>query len=178
MRISELLAKKDAREILSIGPKNTLLEMAGVLSKNRVGALLVVNEHGKLVGIVSERDIVKKMVELGDGVTSCLVQTVMTQSIISCAPEDSVITTLAIMNKNNIRHLPVVVNGEPLTMLSIREFDIACQHLEALSYTDELTELPNRRYFMGALAREMARQQRTGTVLSLAILDLDHFNHL
>ncbi len=175
MRICELLAKKELRKVLTIRPDQSVLEMAGVLRRHGIGALLVVDEQDKLAGIVSERDIVSQMAEHGEAVTNCSVGTIMTTSVITCGPDDSVVATLAIMNQNNIRHIPVVANGEPLMMLSIREFDIACQHLEALSFTDELTGLPNRRYFMGALETEIARKIRTHAPLSLAMLDLDHF---
>ncbi|MEO0369447.1 MAG: GGDEF domain-containing protein [Pseudomonadota bacterium] len=149
-----------------------------LLQTHRIGALIVVDRYRRIVGIVSERDIVAKLAELGDRVTSCIVDTIMTTSVITCSPDDSVVATLALMNKNNIRHIPVVENGEPLVMLSIREFDIACQHLEALSFTDELTGLPNRRYFMGALQNEIARKVSTKKRLSLAMLDLDQFKSI
>ncbi len=178
MRIAELLAKKTKRDILAIAPDRSLLDLARSLYNNGVGALLVVDDNRKLAGIVSERDIVKRLATSTEPMNSCPVASIMTRSVISCSPEDSVVATLAVMNKRKIRHIPVLVYGEPLAMLSIREFDIACRHLEALSHTDELTGLPNRRYFLGALETETARHRQTGQPMCIAMLDLDHFKQI
>lgn len=178
MRISELLAKKEARDVLCIQNTESLLTMAKVLLKHRIGALLVTDKDDKLVGIASERDIVKALAEQAGGITTCSVGNIMTRSLITCVPGDNVITTLALMNKSKIRHMPVLQDGKPLAMLSIREFDIACRHLQLLSHTDELTGLANRRFFMEALGSEINRRERLKTSISVAMLDLDKFKSI
>ena len=175
MRIHELLEQKENREIITTDPNQSLLAMAGMLLKNRIGALLVTNDQEKLIGIITERDIVSALVKMADKVTTCSVGYVMTRSVITCKPEDDVLETLAIMNEKKFRHMPVLRDGKPVAMLSIREFDAACRHLNSLSRTDELTGLANRRHFMEVLSAEFKRHDRLQTPLCVAMLDIDKF---
>ena len=178
MRIRELLDLKENREVLSTKPDRSLLEMAGLLLKHRIGALLVTDDDDRLVGIITERDIVRALVKLADEVTVCSVENAMTETVLTCSPDDDVLATLAIMNTHRFRHMPVLENGKPLAMLSIREFDIACQHFHSLSRTDELTGLSNRRHFMESLDAEFKRHDRLQTPLCVAMLDIDKFKSI
>jgi diguanylate cyclase (GGDEF)-like protein len=178
MLIRELLAQKKPVDVKSIRPESTLFELAGKLRQYNIGALLVTDDEDNVVGVVSERDLVRAVTEFRDGFVDRPVSGIMTRSVISCVPEDNVVVTLAVMNQNRIRHMPVLEDGQPLAMISIREFDHACRQLQIESRTDELTGLANRRYFMETLGTELSRSQRYQTPLSLAILDIDHFKHV
>lgn len=178
MLIAELLARKGPAQVICIQPQGTLLELASALRHHNIGALLVTDEDETVVGVVSERDLVRAITEFGDSLVSRPVGEIMTRSVITCTPQDHVVDTLAVMNDRRIRHMPVLAEGKPLAMISIREFDHACRQLQIESRTDELTGLANRRYFMEMLNTELSRSQRYDTPLSLAILDIDHFKHV
>ncbi len=178
MLIRELLAQKGPSEVKCVRPEQTLLEMARKLRSNNIGALLVTDENDKLVGVVSERDLVRAIIEHESAVVERPVSDVMTRSVISCSPDDSVMETLAVMNEKQIRHIPVLERKKIRAMISIREFDHACKHLQAQARTDELTGLANRRYFMESLEKEFGRYQRFRTPFSVAMLDIDHFKHV
>lgn len=178
MLIRELLANSELPPVRTVGPDRTIYELSGQLRRHDVGAMLVVDRYGKMLGVVSERDVVRAITEYDDGVVGTPVEAIMTRTVIACAPGDDVVDTLELMNRKHIRHMPVLDLGKPLAMISIREFDRVCRHLQIQSRTDELTGLANRRYFLETLETELARSRRYHTPLSLAILDIDHFKHI
>lgn len=178
MLIRELLAKSELPPVKTVRPDSTIYDLSGQLRKHDIGALLVVDEHNTMLGVVSERDIVRAITEYDDRVVGTPVADIMTRSVITCVPGDDVVDTLELMNSRHIRHMPVLDQGKPLAMISIREFDRVCRHLQIQSRTDELTGLANRRYFLETLETELARSRRYHTPLSLAILDIDHFKHI
>lgn len=178
MLIRELLAQKKPVAVKCIRPDSTLFELARLLREHNIGALLVTDDTAAVVGVVSERDLVRAIAEIGDGIVGRPVAEIMTCAVITCTPRDNVVDTLAMMNEKRIRHMPVLDDGKPLAMISIREFDHACRQLQIQSRTDELTGLANRRYFMEMLDTELARGKRYDMPLSLAILDIDHFKHV
>lgn len=178
MLIRELLAQKDPCVVKCIRPDDTLLKMAQKLREHKIGALLVTDENDKLVGVISERDLVRAVTEFGNELVHRPVSDVMTRSVITCGSEDSVLDILATMNEKTIRHIPVVEGERIRAMISIREFEHACKHLQAQARTDELTGLANRRHFMESLEKEFSRYQRFRTPFSVAMLDIDHFKHV
>lgn len=178
MLIRELLAQKPPCEVKCVHPEETLLDMARKLRSYNIGALLVTDQNDKLVGVISERDLVRAVVEFEGAVIERPVGDVMTRSVITCGPKDSVVEILAIMNEKQIRHIPVLDGDKIRAMVSIREFDHACKHLQAQARTDELTGLANRRYFMENLEKDFSRYQRYRTPFSVAMLDIDHFKHV
>ena len=158
--IRELLASKAEREIVAIRPETTLRETAGKLRRQNVSAILVTDTKDKLLGIVSERDLVRAIWKIRRRPVDRPVSEIMTRSVVTCTPADNVLATLSTMNEWAIRHIPVVEAGGIQAMISIREFELACRHLEIQAHTDELTGLSNRRLFMGVLAKEISRFQR------------------
>lgn len=86
----------------------TIAEAIATLNQHRIGAVVVVNAGGEVAGILSERDIVRKM---GDDPTSFLsttVDKVMTAKVITCSRQDSVATVMERMTQYRIRHMPIV----------------------------------------------------------------------
>ena len=177
MRIADLLAARVSQELVSVPTDIPVAELANVLVEHQIGAVPVI-EDGRLKGIVSERDIVRAVTVHGPQFPSLRVWDIMTRKVITCTPDDPVLDTLMIMRRKHIRHIPVMKDDHVVALVSIREFDHAYLRLEALSQTDELTGLANRRHFMTLLDREIARHQRDGRDFSLAMLDIDHFKNI
>src|SRR5260370_17216156 len=82
-----------------------------VLSVNRIGAPPVVNDEGRLAGIISERDVIRGMAQHGDLVTALPVERLMTTEVKTCSPEDAIVELMEVMTLQRIRHLPVVRHG-------------------------------------------------------------------
>ncbi|GAA1306616.1 CBS domain-containing protein [Pseudonocardia xinjiangensis] len=118
MKISDILATK-GRTVHSVLPWLTVGEVAERLGRLGVGAVLVCDENHAIRGIVSERDIVRALGRDGAALLTKQVSEVMTRHVSTCAPDETVAQAMARMTAGRYRHLPVVVNGELVGMVSI-----------------------------------------------------------
>jgi CBS domain-containing protein len=97
----------------------------------------VVSQDG-LVGIVSERDVVRKLHELGPGLLTRPVSDIMTTFVATCTPDDSVDHLSALMTEKRVRHVPVVVNGRLCGIVSIG--DVVKTRMEELETQQQQLE--------------------------------------
>jgi CBS domain-containing protein len=117
MRISDVLRSKGST-VATVPPGATVGRLVEELAKHNVGALVVVDAEA-VVGIVSERDIVRRLNERGPGLLDARVSEIMTTSVVTCAPTDSVDSLAATMTERRIRHMPVLVDGKLAGIVSI-----------------------------------------------------------
>src|SRR5208283_5389549 len=104
-QVSRLLAEKDT-DVRHIGPEVPVADAAKEMSRYRVGALLVLNEHGLPVGIFTERDILKRVVAQGLDPAMTPVSQVMTRQVMVIHPTVTVEQAMAIITEQHMRHLP------------------------------------------------------------------------
>jgi CBS domain-containing protein len=116
--VAELLRTKPSAYVHHIAPEASVLDAVKQLAEKKIGALLVL-AGGRLVGIVSERDYVRKLAELERGAFEARVSEIMTAEVVTVSPRDSVQHCLQLMTDHRLRHLPVVAEGELIGMLSI-----------------------------------------------------------
>jgi len=114
--VRQLLEGKTA--IHSIGPDQPVLAAIQLMADKYVGALLVMRGD-ELLGIVSERDYARKVILKGRSSADTPVREIMTASVISVAPGDSVHRCMRLVTDKHIRHLPVVDNGKVVGIVSI-----------------------------------------------------------
>ncbi len=96
-------------------------EVANLMYQNGVGSVMIVDDGGVLIGIVTERDLVKA-VATGKVADDKEVQTIMTRNPVTISPDASAHDALKKMREYNVRHLPVIdKNGKPLGMVSVRD---------------------------------------------------------
>lgn len=105
--VSELMSEKNST-VISIRPQQTLGEAVVSLRDHRIGALLVTDANGGLVGILSERDIVRKLADAPGQTLPHKVEDVMTTRVETCAPDDPLVTVLRRMTEGRFRHMPVL----------------------------------------------------------------------
>ncbi|MCH9642335.1 MAG: CBS domain-containing protein [Actinomycetia bacterium] len=117
MRISDVLRGK-GETVATITPETSVAGLLTELSARNIGALVVVSPDG-LLGIVSERDVVRMLHEVGADLLRRPVSEIMTTVVATCAPEDSVDSLSALMTTNRVRHVPVVVDGRLVGIVSI-----------------------------------------------------------
>jgi CBS domain-containing protein len=117
MRIADVLRGKGS-SVLTVGPSATVDELIRLMAQRNVGALPVV-DGGRLVGIVSERDVVRRLQESGAALLAQSVAEIMTTQVTTCHPSDSVVDLARVMTERRFRHLPVVVDGELCGIVSI-----------------------------------------------------------
>ena len=118
MRVSGILAAKGAT-VATVAPDATVGEAADQLRLRGVGALVVSADGRRVDGIVSERDLVRRLAERGALVLDEPVQQIMTTSVRTCAPDDHVDELMRTMTEHRMRHLPVVVDGVLSGIVSI-----------------------------------------------------------
>src|SRR5690606_23007161 len=116
--VAELLRTKPSAYVHHIAPDASVLDAVKQLAEKKIGALLVM-AGGRLVGIVSERDYVRKLAEMERAAFDARVADIMTAEVISVGPRDSVQHCLQLMTDRRLRHLPVLADGELIGMLSI-----------------------------------------------------------
>ena len=117
MTIATILQSKGS-EVATIANDSSVREAVAVLGQRRIGALPVV-EDGRVVGIMSERDVIYSLKDHGPEVLGWPVSQVMSSPAITADPSTSILSALAMMTQRRIRHLPVVVGGEIKGIVSI-----------------------------------------------------------
>ncbi|BBG05529.1 MULTISPECIES: CBS domain-containing protein [Pseudonocardia] len=117
MRIGDILKGKGSA-VTTVAPDSPVTEVVRFIAEVNLGALPVV-DAGRLVGIVSERDIVRRLHQQGNESLDARVSEVMTADVVTCSPDDGVGELGRIMTDRRIRHLPVVVDGELIGIVSI-----------------------------------------------------------
>ena len=132
--------KHKGDNVLTVVPDQTIASVVDVLTRNRIGATPVVDQHGRLIGIISERDIIHGLAEYGDAVLALPVSRLMTREVVTCSLADAIVSLMEVMTNRRIRHLPVVENGRLRGIVSIG--DVVKQRLAEAQF--ELDEL--RRY--------------------------------
>ncbi|HWV16130.1 MAG TPA: CBS domain-containing protein [Cellvibrio sp.] len=119
-KVNDILSSKFDPESYSIAPSALVWDAIKLMSEKAVGALLVMEDE-RLVGIVSERDYLRKVALMGRSSQTTAVKDIMTADPISVSPEQSMELCMELMTEKRIRHLPVVNNEKVLGMLSIRD---------------------------------------------------------
>ncbi len=120
MVVQELLGAKNSK-VVTVRPSATLVEAAQALTMHRIGALVVTDDAGRLLGIISERDLTKAIVQYLAGLIDRRVVDVMTRTVVTCSPDDSVAEVLYLMNSNRIRHIPILDRDALVGIISIRD---------------------------------------------------------
>lgn len=117
MNIQHVLAQKGG-QVYTVGPDRTIREVLAELAARNVGALVVVDERSRPVGIISERDIVRAAAR-DERLFGQEVRELMTRDLILGAPEDDLRVVAHTMTERRIRHLPVVAGGRLVGIVSI-----------------------------------------------------------
>lgn len=123
MKIASLRNLKSFKENFAFGTETPISEIALALRDKKIGAVPIVDKDNKLLGIVSERDIVSKLVVEAKDADLTTAKEIMTSKIITAKLNDDINYTIDVMKNNNIRHMPVLDTNNRLTdFFSIRDF--------------------------------------------------------
>lgn len=117
IQVKHLLGDKDDR-VFSIRPDDSVLDAIRMMAERRVGALLVMNADA-LVGIISERDYARKVILKGRSSAETKVSDIMSSSLITVSPDDSIEHCMVLCTERHIRHLPVLDDAKVVGVLSI-----------------------------------------------------------
>jgi CBS domain-containing protein len=134
MTVKRILASK-GNEVLTIEPTALLAAAVKLLSERRIGALVVTGADHRIVGIISERDIVRALGARGAPVLEEPIAEVMTRKVVTCSERDTTAELMERMTAGKFRHLPVVDQGRLLGIVSIG--DVVKSRLEEMQHDTE-----------------------------------------
>jgi CBS domain-containing protein len=126
MNIGQILKAK-GRAVATARPDTPLIEIATKLAQKKIGAIIIVGDNGKVAGIVSERDIIRKLGERGPSVLDEPVSLSMTANVISCSETSTLDEIMEIMTQGRFRHVPVIEDGALVGIVSIG--DVVKNHI-------------------------------------------------
>lgn len=131
MRINQVLAAKASQEVITVSPDATVRELLELMARNNVGALVVSSDGKKLEGIVSERDVVRRLCD-DDALLEASVSSIMTSDVHTCDGEHPVNDLMQVMTERRIRHVPVMDGDELVGIISIG--DVVKNRLSELEF--------------------------------------------
>ena len=118
MNVAQILKTK-GRSVTTARPDTPLKDIADKLAAKKIGAIVIVGEGGRVVGILSERDLVRVIAERGPAALSQTANEVMTHNVISCDEKRTLDELMELMTSGRFRHVPVVENGALVGLVSI-----------------------------------------------------------
>lgn len=118
MTVRQVLAEKGG-DVITIGPERTLADAAALLAARKIGAVVVCRDGAAVVGILSERDIIRALARKGEGTLSDHVSAHMTAEVVTCSPDADMGHLMRVMTQGKFRHVPVVEAGRLVGIVSI-----------------------------------------------------------
>jgi CBS domain-containing protein len=118
MRINQVLAGKGSNEVVTVRPDASVRELIGMLAEHNIGALVVSGDGARVDGIVSERDVVRRLHE-DEQVLDSPVSAIMTADVHTCEGDQPVTSLMSVMTEQRVRHVPVVKEGRLAGIVSI-----------------------------------------------------------
>ena len=119
--VKDILKNKNQKEVWSVQPKATVFEALALMGEKEIGALMVIEEKGKVAGIISERDYARKVILKGKASRETAVKDIMTPAdqMYTVKPETSVDDCMVLITGKHIRHIPVFDNEKFVGVVSI-----------------------------------------------------------
>jgi CBS domain-containing protein len=118
MRISNVIRRKGDK-VVTVRSDETVERLLEILEQHHIGAVVVSDDGSAVSGIVSERDVVRHLHADGAGVLGEPVSTIMTSDVQTCTPDDGIEDLARVMTERRFRHVPVVVDGSLVAIVSI-----------------------------------------------------------
>jgi len=138
MLVQQILAGKASGDIETVTPETSISDAASIMSKRRIGALVVSNTGKDVLGILSERDIVRELGARGTGCLKDAVSSVMTRKIVTATKVDTAEMVLNTMTMGRFRHMPVMDSEKMIGLISIG--DVVGARLREVSTEKEALE--------------------------------------
>ncbi|HVZ14336.1 MAG TPA: CBS domain-containing protein [Bauldia sp.] len=134
MTVERILAAK-GRDVVTTAPSKRVADAVATLARRRIGALVVVEDGDRIVGIVSERDIVRLIATKDADALEQPVSAIMTKSVVTCNEGETIDSVMARMTRGRFRHLPVVGEGRLRGIVSIG--DVVKARIEQVEHEAE-----------------------------------------
>lgn len=127
MTVAAILSKK-GRQVITMGPQQTLAAVCDTLAEHKIGAVVLVNADGSIAGIISERDIVRALAKEGPAALERQVSAYMSAKVVTCEEKETTDKVLARMTTGRFRHMPVTRENRLIGVISIG--DVVARRIE------------------------------------------------
>ena len=131
MKISDVIGHKQVKDVVTIAPGATVRELLALLADHNIGAVVVSADGSSVEGIVSERDVVRRL-DGHDEVLGSAVRDIMTSEVHTAAPADPLDDVRSVMTERRFRHVPVVDDGRLVGIVSIG--DVVKAHIDQVEF--------------------------------------------
>lgn len=138
MLVRDVLANKPIQGVETISAQETLTGLAAHLREKNIGSMVVTGPEGGMVGVISERDVVRAIADDGDSAMRRSVASYMTREVVTATPDDHTVEVLERMTQGRFRHMPVIERGELIGLISIG--DVVKIRIAALQRDNALLE--------------------------------------
>lgn len=141
MNVATVLKSK-GRTVTTARAESTLKEVVELLTTKKIGVVVIVGEAGRVIGILSERDVVRLIADKGPAALLLSAGEVMTRSVITCEEKSTLDELMETMTTGRFRHIPVVERGELIGLISIGDvvkYHLADMALEVTAMRSYLT---------------------------------------
>jgi CBS domain-containing protein len=139
-------------DVFSVDPEASLYDALEVMADKNVGAVLVIDAAGKVTGIFSERDFVRKFMIKGRSGEGTKVREIMTAQVLYVTPATSLADCMNLMTEKRVRHLPVMLDGKPVGIVSIGDVVKAILKRQERVINEQASEIGQlERYISGCV---------------------------
>ncbi len=144
MRTTGQLLDRKGHKVVTISPDATVKEAAKLMTDHRIGAVMVVNPEGEIVGVFTERDIMRRVVAEGLDAAKMRVRDMMTTAVAYCSTKTPLDEVRSLMREKKIRHMPVVEDGKLLGIVSLGDLNIVQNQVqvETIQYLEQYMYKP------------------------------------
>lgn len=118
MKLQDVIKNK-GNGVVTITPESTVADLVALMAEHNIGAVVVSADGHHIDGIVSERDIVRRLADVGGGIVDGTVRELMVGDVVTGTPDDPIEDTAHVMTDRRVRHIPIVVDGELAALVSI-----------------------------------------------------------
>ncbi len=129
MTVSQVLKSKGS-SVVTAAPHRTIDDIVGLLAEKRIGAVVIVGAGGEVLGILSERDVIRALAQGGAATLHDAVSKHMTSKVVTATVETTIDAAMAVMTNGRFRHLPVVESDRLVGLISIG--DVVKQRLDTI----------------------------------------------
>ena len=144
MRTTGQLLDRKGRKVITISPDATVKDAAKLMTDHHIGAVMVVNGDGKIVGVFTERDVMRRVVAAGLDAARTYVREMMTTAVAYCSTKTPLDEVRSLMREKKIRHMPVVEDGQLLGIISLGDLNIVQDQVqvETIQYLEQYMYKP------------------------------------
>lgn len=135
VQVASMIAHKPVDGVVTVTPEQSVTEVLAVLREHNIGVVVVSSDGNASEGILSERDVVRRLADIGPEALDLPVREVMTTTVTTCTPDQTAEQLMGLMTSGRIRHVPVVEDGRMIGLISIG--DVVKSYVDDLERTAE-----------------------------------------